>query len=126
MFTSPPHFVTGGVRVFDHHADVPYAYRRRDWLSYEDEESITKKADWIRKNGLAGAMIFSLNHDDWQGTITAGRTFPLVSTVHRILTAPLPAPPSLTNSKDKGDSEGTPDQASGLLDLTLTNISLSK
>ncbi|OQV22734.1 Acidic mammalian chitinase [Hypsibius exemplaris] len=76
----------GATRVFDNHASVPYAYKGRMWISYEDEESITGKAEWIRKNGFGGAMIFSLNHDDWKGSYSpTGTPFPLICAVSRVL-----------------------------------------
>ena len=69
--------------MFDQEAGVPYAYRDKEWVSYEDEQSITSKAQWIQKNGFGGAMIFSLNEDDWQGVY--GDKFPLITTLHGII-----------------------------------------
>jgi len=33
----------GGVRVFDNKAKVPYVYYKDQWVSYDDEESLTIK-----------------------------------------------------------------------------------
>lgn len=40
---------------------------------------------WIHANGFKGAMILSLNVDDWNGTCGANETFPLTRTVWRTL-----------------------------------------
>ncbi|OTF69711.1 chitinase-like protein, partial [Euroglyphus maynei] len=39
-------------RVFDHSSKVPYAYRNFEWITYDDYESITIKAQWIMDNHL--------------------------------------------------------------------------
>lgn len=63
----------------------------KEWLSYENEQSIGCKANYIKANGFGGAMIFSLNTDDYRGSCdneNKVRTrFPLVQTVHSILLA---------------------------------------
>lgn len=75
--------MNGGNRVFDGSACVPYLYKGRQWISFEDEQSITIKAQWIRKGGYGGAMIFSLNQDDFMGIFSSsGKAFPLVDIVY--------------------------------------------
>ena len=69
----------GGRRVFDKAAGVPYAYSGRQWISYEDEESMDVKTKWVKRDGYGGAMIFSLNHDDYAGVLKEGQRFPLTS-----------------------------------------------
>lgn len=53
--------------VFDHYSKVPYAYREYEWITYDDYESITIKAQWIMDNHLGGSMTFPLNYDDYNG-----------------------------------------------------------
>jgi chitinase len=85
--------------VLDQQADVPFAYKGRQWVSYEDEQSIALKSQWIRKNDFGGAMIFSLNQDDWKGICpTTSEPFPLVGIVYRII----------TNGSKEEASEGPP------------------
>lgn len=72
----------GGRRVFDDDSKVPYAYKNYTWISYDDEESVALKADWITSNNFGGIMTFSLNADDWQGVCGNG-TFPLHRTIVR-------------------------------------------
>lgn len=44
------------------------------------------QSTWIRTNGFKGAMILSLNVDDWNGTCYGtNETFPLTRTVSKVL-----------------------------------------
>lgn len=36
-----------------------------EWISYENDQSIECKSQWIRDMRFGGAMIFSLNADDF-------------------------------------------------------------
>lgn len=85
-------------RRFDAAACSPYLSAGLEWLSYEDDESIACKARFVLANGYGGAMVFSLNADDWSGACGSGgggggdnATFPLVRRVHAELFArPVP------------------------------------
>lgn len=57
----------GTVRVFDDEAMVPFAYNDDLWISYEDAQSATEKAKFIKAHKFGGAMTFSLNSDDFDG-----------------------------------------------------------
>lgn len=52
-------------QVYDVEACSPYLYAGTEWISYEDERSLECKANYIKENGFGGAMIFSLNTDDF-------------------------------------------------------------
>ncbi|XP_053688384.1 chitinase-3-like protein 2 [Sabethes cyaneus] len=52
-------------QVYDVESCSPYLYAGREWISYEDERSLECKANYIKENGFGGAMIFSLNTDDF-------------------------------------------------------------
>ncbi|CAG0912611.1 unnamed protein product [Notodromas monacha] len=74
-----------GVRVWDSDSQVPYTYRNgtRDWISYDDEESVAKKVQFSREFQLGGVMVFSLDADDHEGVVcSVGRKnkkkFPLL------------------------------------------------
>lgn len=44
------------------------------------------QSTWIRANGFKGAMILSLNVDDWNGTCYGtNETFPLTRTISKVL-----------------------------------------
>lgn len=83
---------------FDQDTCSPYMTAGNEWISYENEQSIACKAAYIKANGFGGAMIFSLNTDDHEGScatnslpfvenrIGGGKhRFPLLQTVHSVL-----------------------------------------
>ncbi|EAA06276.5 AGAP000436-PA [Anopheles gambiae str. PEST] len=52
-------------QVYDVESCSPYLYAGSEWISYEDERSLECKAKYIKAHGFGGAMIFSLNTDDF-------------------------------------------------------------
>jgi chitinase len=54
-------------QFFDVDSCSPYMYSGNEWISYEDEMSLECKAKFIKDNNFGGAMIFSLNTDDFGG-----------------------------------------------------------
>nr|QDA39875.1 chitinase 7 [Phenacoccus solenopsis] len=76
----------GATVVFDGNTRVPYAYKDKEWFSYDNERSISYKAEYISEMGLAGAMVFSLNEDDYTGmSCVNGETYPLVKRIKTVL-----------------------------------------
>lgn len=71
--------------IFDDEAKVPYCFNDMIWVSYENEESVTYKANWIKDNGFGGAMTFDLNTDDYEYKCTNRTRFILHSIIHSIL-----------------------------------------
>ncbi|KAL8575758.1 hypothetical protein ACOMHN_004945 [Nucella lapillus] len=65
-------------RVFDEEQQVPYVYKGDDWFGYEDVQSLQGKVDWMIKKGVAGAMFWALDMDDFTGKICDSGTFPLL------------------------------------------------
>ncbi|KAK3862991.1 hypothetical protein Pcinc_031195 [Petrolisthes cinctipes] len=45
----------------------PYTYSGRQWCGYDDPTSAAVKAHYIKNHGLAGAMVWSLDTDDFSG-----------------------------------------------------------
>ncbi|KAL1421432.1 hypothetical protein MTO96_004125 [Rhipicephalus appendiculatus] len=54
-------------RSFDSQGMCPYATNGKDWVGYEDEQSISKKVEFVRKEGYAGIAVLSLDMDDFRG-----------------------------------------------------------
>lgn len=75
----------GGKRYYDNESQVPYAVRDRDWISYEDKQSIRKKVEWIKKSDYAGVMTWNLNCDDITA-ICGDRNFELHQIIKDIAT----------------------------------------
>lgn len=44
---------------------APYAFRGNQWVGYDNVESVRRKAEYIQREGFGGAMIFSIDMDDF-------------------------------------------------------------
>lgn len=83
---------TSNVKISeDNETKVPYLYSNKEWASFEGTQSVMEKAKFIIENHLGGAMIYSLNADDYEGacrgelsSASAGQ-FPLSVTVSNTL-----------------------------------------
>lgn len=53
----------GYVRYWDEEACAPYLFNGSSLISYDDEESITRKCEYIKKTGLAGIMFWEYSCD---------------------------------------------------------------
>ncbi|MEL7648348.1 MAG: glycosyl hydrolase family 18 protein [Sedimentibacter sp.] len=53
----------GFTRYFHEQSKVPYLSNGKIFISYDDEQSIKYKADYIKDNGLGGAAIWELSQD---------------------------------------------------------------
>ena len=53
-------------RFWQKDAQVPWIYDQgsRSWLTYDDEEFIFAKVQYVRRNSLGGIMIWELSGDD--------------------------------------------------------------
>lgn len=58
----------GYVRYFHQQSMVPWLYNGSTFISYEDEQSIGLKAEYIKSKGLGGAAIWELSQDS-KGTL---------------------------------------------------------
>ncbi|CAF3718303.1 unnamed protein product [Rotaria socialis] len=70
---------------YDKEQQVPYAYKEGQWVSYDNQESIEKKCHYVASKRLAGAMIWSLDFDDFNGAFCAQGKYPLLTRVKRTL-----------------------------------------
>lgn len=71
-------------RVWEPEQQVPYAYNGDQWVGYDDVQSVQVKSNYIMNNNLGGAMIWSIETDDFRGNCGLGR-FPLLTAMHNIL-----------------------------------------
>ncbi|XP_066581003.1 acidic mammalian chitinase-like [Prorops nasuta] len=76
--------------VFDEEQRVPYAYNGRQWVGYDNVKSIAEKAEYIKKKNLGGAMLWSIETDDFHGK--CGEKYPLLKTLNSILRNGVPVP----------------------------------
>nr|CAI5856018.1 unnamed protein product [Callosobruchus analis] len=61
--------------------DTPYATDGRQWVRYEDEESITRKVEFVNKRHLGGVSVIYAEDDDFRGL--CGEKWPLLTTINR-------------------------------------------
>jgi chitinase len=75
----------GASYVWDDEMKVPYAVQGDQWVGFDDERSIRNKMHWIKDNGYAGAMIWTVDMDDFTGTICGGDVkYPLIGAMRYV------------------------------------------
>lgn len=62
----------------------PYAYKRDQWVSFDDIGMIRHKSEYVKAMGLGGAMIWALDLDDFKNVCDC-ETYPLLKTINRVL-----------------------------------------
>ncbi|KAL1772419.1 acidic mammalian chitinase-like [Sigmodon hispidus] len=75
----------GATQVWNADQQVPYAYHGNEWVGYDNIKSVSIKAHWLKKNSFGGAMIWAIDMDDFTGSFCGQGTFPLTSTLKKIL-----------------------------------------
>lgn len=65
----------------------PYAYNGNQWVSYDDQAILTKKANLVRELNLGGGMVWALDLDDFNNHCGQG-SHPLLKTIRNILRTP--------------------------------------
>ena len=63
----------------------PYAFRGDQWASFDDENIIREKAQWIQNQGLAGAMVWAIDLDEYHGQFCSGDNYPLLTALRNAL-----------------------------------------
>ncbi|KAG8263234.1 Belongs to the glycosyl hydrolase 18 [Homalodisca vitripennis] len=71
--------------VFDYESKVPYTFKNKEWISFDNEQSVAYKAEFTKEHGLGGVMIYSLNTDDVLLSCGGSSRFPLTARVRDVL-----------------------------------------
>ncbi|KAF3689694.1 Acidic mammalian chitinase [Channa argus] len=71
----------GATQAWDAPQDVPYAYNQGIWVGYDNVKSFQIKIDWLKQSGFGGAMVWSLDLDDFSGTFCGQGSYPLINTI---------------------------------------------
>ncbi|XP_005905732.2 oviduct-specific glycoprotein [Bos mutus] len=64
---------------------VPYAFKGKEWVGYDDAISFGYKAFFIKREHFGGAMVWTLDLDDFRGYFCGTGPFPLVHTLNNLL-----------------------------------------
>lgn len=76
----------GATYIWDDEMSVPYLIAKgNQWVGFDDERSIRIKMDFVRDMGLAGAMVWSIDMDDFQAKACRGAKYPLVTAMREEL-----------------------------------------
>lgn len=63
---------------------VPFAVKGDQWLGYDNEESIAAKLELVFKHNIGGAMVWSIDTDDFTGTCNNVK-YPLMKSIMKKL-----------------------------------------
>jgi len=78
--------LSGANYIWDDEMKVPYLLQGDQWVGFDDERSIRNKMDWVKDNGYAGAMVWTLDMDDFNGTVCgSGVKYPLIGAMREEL-----------------------------------------
>uniref|UniRef100_A0A8D2IN42 Oviduct-specific glycoprotein n=1 Tax=Urocitellus parryii TaxID=9999 RepID=A0A8D2IN42_UROPR len=64
---------------------VPYAYKGKEWVGYDDIRSFQEKAKFVKAEHFGGAMVWTLDMDDVKGAFCGNGPFPLLYTLNYLL-----------------------------------------
>lgn len=67
--------------VWDDEQKVPHRIWDDQWVGFDDEKSIKLKIEYALENNLGGAMVWSLDYDDFKGI--CGHKYPLLTAVNK-------------------------------------------
>ena len=78
--------------VWNEEQQVPYAYsneasspKQLEWIGFDDVRSIEVKLKFLMQEGLGGAMIWSMDMDDFNGDSCKQDKYPLLNTINSYL-----------------------------------------
>uniref|UniRef100_A0A8C4ZJ56 chitinase n=1 Tax=Gadus morhua TaxID=8049 RepID=A0A8C4ZJ56_GADMO len=76
----------GATQAWDAVQDVPYAFNSQNiWVGYDNVKSFQIKLQWLKTSGFGGAMVWSLDLDDFSGTFCGQGKYPLINTIKTAL-----------------------------------------
>jgi len=77
---------SGANYIWDDEMKVPYLIKGDQWVGFDDERAIRNKMDWVKDNGYAGAMVWTVDMDDFNGTVCgSGVKYPLIGAMREEL-----------------------------------------
>ena len=64
----------------DENFKVPYIVENDQWVTFDDTQSVKDKVEFLESKGLAGAVVWSIEADDFRDFCNDGN-FPLLRTI---------------------------------------------
>ncbi|XP_045032760.1 probable chitinase 10 isoform X2 [Daphnia magna] len=72
--------------IWDDEMQVPYLIHGDQWVGFDDERAIRNKMSWIKKNNFGGAMVWTLDMDDFTGSVCGNNVkYPLIGAMREEL-----------------------------------------
>ncbi|CAL1270702.1 unnamed protein product [Larinioides sclopetarius] len=93
------------------HVQAPYAVKDRQWIGYDDIKSISGKVDYLIQMKLGGAMVWSLETDDFKGKCHGYRN-PLLNAINAVLNGSSLPLPDLNIDEDNSIFQDIPSSSS--------------
>ncbi|XP_078276357.1 acidic mammalian chitinase-like isoform X2 [Rhinoraja longicauda] len=80
-------FLKGAHKEWIDEQEIPYAYKDDEWVSYDNLRSFEKKVEWLKNNSFGGAMVWTIDMDDYEGTSCNQGQFPLINKLKVMLSS---------------------------------------
>ncbi|XP_014671919.1 PREDICTED: probable chitinase 3 [Priapulus caudatus] len=75
---------------WDDEQKASFLNKTPEWISYDNEQSVREKVTFLKERRLAGAMLWTLDFDDYTGKFCGAGDYPLLRTIDAELQKPDP------------------------------------
>jgi len=90
-------------------AEAPYGYKDKDWVGFDNPQSLIYKIDnVVKKNSLRGVMFWAIDLDDFSGQHCGQGKYPLMNAVKEYLTSGVQPPPVTTQAPPPVTTQAPP------------------
>ncbi|XP_034146376.1 uncharacterized protein LOC105022134 isoform X17 [Esox lucius] len=79
-------FLQGATVQWIEDQQVPCAFKGNQWVGFENRDSYDAKVSYLKSNGFGGAMVWSLDMDDFSGQYCGQGSYPLIGHLQQLLT----------------------------------------